>query len=110
MPCYSKIQTVLISLPDVQSAAQALGMTVTRRSQNRYTISHNGERIDIERPAEGEKFETVAYSGSANWPTAILQPLVSEYAKVRTKALMRSKGYTASQGTNPNELVFTAYR
>ncbi len=111
MPCYSNIQTVLISLTDIRSAAEVLGMEVIKRTSNRYTLkASNGEYIDIERKSEGEKFETVAYSGSAYWPKYVLEPMVVEYAKVRTKSLMRKLGYTATQGAAPDELNFTSYR
>ena len=109
MPCYSNIQTVLIDLKTIEASAQALGMTVTKKTANRYTLSKGREYIDIQRGADG-KFETVAYSGSAYWPREVMDPLVIQYAKDRTKALLKSKGYVPSQGQNTNELVFTSYR
>jgi len=110
MPCYSNIQTVLLDLKTIESAAAALGMTVTKKTANYYMISKGHEHIDIQRSADGQKFETVAYTGSAYWPQQVLEPLVMQYAKERTKALMKAKGYMVSQGQNANELVFTSYR
>lgn len=110
MPCYSKIQTVLIDLKTIEAAAAKLGITISKRTANRFTLKKDGEHIDIERASEGEKFSTMTYSGSGNWPDEIITPLTLEYARARVKDFAQKKGYTLSAGTKAGELVLTSYR
>lgn len=110
MPCFSNIQTILIDLEVIQQVAEQAGFTVSRRTANRYTISKGREHIDIERTEAGQKFNTVAYSGSNNWPTEIIEPLVVGYAKAKLKAFAKKSGYVLSAGNKPNEYVLTSYK
>lgn len=105
MPCNSKIQTVLIDIAVIEAAAKVLGITVTKRTVNSYTLKRGNEQVGIERTREGEKFSTTAYSGE----TTLLKELVPAYAKERVKAFAKSKGYTLSAGSKAGEYVLTKY-
>jgi len=109
MPCYSGIETKLTDLETVQKAAEATGITVTKRSATRYTLSKDGESIDIECKAGEKYFSTVAYSGSSNWPDAIIRPLTQQYAKERVKQFAKKRGYMVSAGSKPGQVVLTKY-
>lgn len=109
MPCFTKIQTKLILLATIQAAAEKLGITVERRNANSYTLRNGREVITIERNAEGESFSIRPMSGSNNWQESIIKPLTVEYTKETVKAYYKSKGYTASAGQKPNQVVFTKY-
>ena len=105
MPCYSTIQTLLIDLAAIEAAAKALGITVTRRTENSYTLKRGSEQIGIERPRAGEKFQTSAYSAEGK----LMQDLLPAYAKERAKQFAKSKGYTLSAGSKAGEYVLTKY-
>lgn len=105
MPCNSKIQTVLIDIAVIEAAAKALGITITKRTANSYTLKRGNEQVGIERPREGEKFTTALYSGE----TSLLKELVTAYAKERVKQFAKSKGYTLSAGSKSGEFVLTKY-
>lgn len=109
MPCYSKIQTVLIDIKSVEDAAKSLGIEVVRRSNNLYTLKHGNQSINIRRTGEGEKFETVAYTGTGRYVEDILQPLTLTYAKERMKQFARKTGYTVSADSKPNAYILTKY-
>jgi hypothetical protein len=110
MPCYSNIQTVLIDLDVVKSVAESMGISVIMKRPNRYTLKTGREHIDIERTEAGQKFNTVAFSGSDNWENEILQPLVMGYAKAQLKAFAKKSGYTLSAGSKSGEYIFTSYK
>lgn len=110
MPCFSKMQTVLIDLPTIEKAAEALGFKVEKRTANSFTLRKGNEYITIEREKEGGKFSTKPYSGSNNWPDEILAPLIKSYARETIKTYYKSKGYTMSAGATQDELVFTSYK
>lgn len=110
MPCFSNVQTVLIDIKSVETAATALGIKVERNSPNVFTLRKGKEFIRIERAREGEKFSTVAYSGSNNWDTEIMQPLVKGYAKEQLKVFAKKNGYTLSAGSKPDAYVLTSFR
>lgn len=109
MPCFSKIETLLIDLAIIQQAAAALGITVTKRTANQYTLVRGNERVDIERTQDGQKFWTKTYSGSELFQAEIIQPLTQAYAKEKVKAFAKSKGYTVSAGSKPNTYVLSKY-
>lgn len=109
MPCFTRIKTKLILLATIQAAAEKLGITVERRNANSYTLRNGREVITIERNAEGEAFSIRPMSGSNNWQESIIKPLTVEYTKETVKAYYKSKGYTASAGQKPNQVVFTKY-
>lgn len=110
MPCYSSMQTVLTDLDAIQEAAKSLGITVQKLAEGRYRLLRNGEHITLQRRPGEKKFSTEAYSGSNAWPEAILQPLVQSYAKVKVKQFAAKRGYNASAGTKPGQIVLTSYR
>ena len=107
MPCFTRIQTKLILLATIQAAAEKLGISVERHNANAYTLRKGCETITIERTAEGEAFSIM--SGSNNWQESIIKPLTVEYTRETVKAYYKSKGYTASSGQKPNEIIFTKY-
>jgi len=109
MPCYTRVQTLLIDLKIIEQAASALGMTVTKRTANSYTLRKGNEYVTLERTKEGEKFYTSTYSGSDGFLENIIQPLTLAYAKERVKQFAKSKGYTVSAGSKPNAYVLTKY-
>jgi hypothetical protein len=109
MPCYTKIQTLLIDLKIIEQAAGTLGITVTKRTANSYTLKRGDEQVTIERTQEGEKFYTSVYSGSNNFESQIIQPLTLAYAKERVKQFAKGKGYTVSAGSKPNTYVLSKY-
>lgn len=109
MPCYSKVQTVLIDISSIEEAAKTIGMTVTKDTANKYTLRRGNDYISIERTREGEKFSTVAMSGSNGYMENIVKPLTVAYARERVKKYYRSKGYTVAAGSKPNQLTFTKY-
>lgn len=105
MPCNSLIQTILIDINTIQKAADALGITVIKRTNNSYTLRKGDEQVTIERTREGEKFSTALYSANGD----LLASLVPAYAKERVKQFAKSKGYTVSAGSKPNTFVLTKY-
>lgn len=109
MPCYSKIKTVLIDVKTIEDAAKSLGIEVIRRNNNLYTLRHRNQNINIQRAGEGEKFETVAYTGTGHYMEDILQPLTLAYAKERMKQFARKTGYTVSADSKPNAYILTKY-
>ena len=109
MPCYSRIETILIDLKTIEAAAQTLGIQVIRRTNNSFTLKRGNEHIGIERLREGEKFYASPLSGTSNYTEQILKPLTQAYAKERVKAYYKGKGYTVAAGSKPNSLVFTKY-
>lgn len=109
MPCFSRIQTVLIDLLTIEAAAKTLGIQVLKRTPNSYTLKKGSEQVNIERTREGEKFTTSMYSGSDNFQTTILQPITMEYAKERVRKFAKSKGYNLSAGTQTGEYILTKY-
>lgn len=109
MPCYSTIITVLIDLTAIEAAAKTLGITLTRRTPNSYTLKRGNEYINIERAREGDKFSTSPYSGSPKYESEILKPIVIAYARERVKQFAKKKGYTVSAGSKPGQLVLTKY-
>lgn len=110
MPCYSKVPTVLLDFAVLVAAAENLGIVVIKRTPNRYTLRKGDEHIDVERAELGQKFNTVAYSGSNNWDTEIIPPLVQAYAKEQIKSFAKKNGYTLSAGSKPGELVLVSYK
>lgn len=110
MPCYSNVQTVLTDVDSIEKAAAELGITVIKHSADRYTLSKGGEHITIRRVAGEKKFSTEQYSGSNNWPDAVLRPLLTAYAKVQIKKFAAKKGMTVSAGAKPGQYVLTSYR
>lgn len=109
MPCYSKIETKLIDIKFILEAAKTLGIKVDRVNDNTYRLNKGNQYATIEREKAGEKFFVKAYSASNLFRSEIIQPLTKQYATDMTKSFYKSKGYTASAGTKPGELVFTKY-
>ena len=109
MPCFTKIQTLLIDLAIIEQTAAALGITVTKRTANSFTLRKGDQHLNIERTREGEKFYVAPYSASNGFEAGILQPLTQGYAKERVKQFAKSKGYTVSAGSKPNTYVLTKY-
>jgi hypothetical protein len=110
MPCYSNIQTVLLEMKSIEAAAALLGIKIEKRTANAYTLRKGNEYITIQRSADGQKFETKAYSGSGKWDTEIMQPLVKAYAKEQIKVFAKKSGYTLSAGSQPDTYVLTSFR
>ena len=110
MPCFSVIVTVLIDVSTIEKAAATLDIQVIRRTSNRYTLRKGSDMIDIQRNAEGQKFQTVAGSGGGNYPDNILTPLTMAYAKARVKQFAEKNGYTLSAGEKAGQYVLTSYR
>lgn len=109
MPCFTKIQTLLIDLATLEAAAKVLGITVTKRTANSYTLKRGNEQVGIERIREGEKFYVAAMSGTNNFQKEILEPLTTGYAKERVKQFAKTKGYTVAAGTKAGEYILTKY-
>lgn len=109
MPCFSKILTLLIDLKTIEEAAKALGISVTKRTPNSYTLRRGSEYINIERVKEGEKFSVSPYSSSNGFQEQILKPLLIGYARERMKQFAQKRGYTVSTGSKPNSYVLTKY-
>jgi hypothetical protein len=111
MPCYSAIQTNMIEIKSIMAAAQALGITITKVNENRYTLRKDHYTyIDIERSRPGAKFNTVAYSGSGDFAGEIISPLLPVYAKEQIKVWSKKNGYLLSPDKNPNEYVLTSLK
>lgn len=109
MPCYTKIATKLIDLRFVEAAAKNLGIEISKRTANVYTLKKGYEHLTLERTKEGEAFFVQAYSGSNNILEEIVSPLTAEYTKAVTVDFYKRKGYTVSSGQKPGELIFTKY-
>lgn len=110
MPCYSSVQTVILDTESLKKACLTLDIGLERHTDNRYTLRKAGEFITIERSQPGSKFQTVAYSGSTGFDTAIINPLVQEYAKVQLKKFAQKKGYVVSPGKATGEYVLTSLK
>lgn len=108
MPCYSKIETVLIDLKAIEQAAKETGITVERIG-NRIRLSKGLEHLSLERTQENDRFHVVPYSGSDNWPTEITDPLSSAYAKTMIKTWAQKNNYQFSAGKGQGEYVLTQY-
>lgn len=109
MPCFSKIQTLLIDLATIESAAKSLGIEALKRTSNSYTLKKGNIQVGIERTREGEKFFIPAFSGSGDFQNEIMQPLTQEYGKERMKYWAKKRGYTVSTGSKPNQYVLSKY-
>ena len=105
MPCYSKIQTVLLDLKVIEAASATLGISVIKRTANSYTLRRGREQVTIERTREGERF-TTSYASSEG---DLLKSLVPAYAKERVKQFARSKGYTVAAGSKPGKFILSKY-
>jgi hypothetical protein len=105
MPCYSKIQTILIDLTTIEAAVKSLGIQITKRTPNLFILKRGDEQVEISRTREGERF-TTSYASSEG---ELMKTIVPAYAKERVKQFARSKGYTVSAGTKPGQFVLTKY-
>lgn len=108
MPCWTKTETKLLDIATVQSAADALGITVEKVTNNRFILRKGNEYITIERAYENEPFFTKALSGSSAWDTEIMQPLTVEYTTQKVVGYYESQGYTYQQD-EAGKLIFTRY-
>lgn len=110
MPCFTKVPTKFLSIETLQTAAQALGIKLEKRTSNSYTLRKGNEYIVIERDDASQPFSVRPYSGSNRWDTEIMKPLTVEYTKETVKAYYKYKGYKVSAGKNETQLVFTKYQ
>lgn len=111
MPCYSSIQTVITSLADLEKAAAevGIGIKVIKHSATRITLERGREHITLSLNPESKKWQTVAMSGSNNWPEEIMAKVLPAYAKARVKSFAAKKGMVVSKGQGANQYVMTKY-
>lgn len=108
MPCWTKTETKLLDLATLQSAADALGITVEKVTNNRYVLRKGNDYITIEREYTYSPFFTKALSGSNSWDTEIMQPLTVEYTTQKVIAVYEAEGYTFQKEPD-GKLIFTRY-
>lgn len=109
MPCFSRIETVLIDLSTIEKAAKETGVTVERISDNRLRLKKGDERVYLERSREGEKWFVEQYSGTDYFDTAIINPLSIAYAKSTIKTWAQKNNYQFSAGKSQGDYVLTQY-
>lgn len=103
MPCFTRVKTSLIDLETIFSAAEKLGIQVTKRTSNSYTLCKGDEQVSIERSQEGAIFY------ASDFDAGILQPLTVEYTAQKVKKYYKTLGYTVSAGQKAGDYVFTKY-
>ncbi len=102
MPCYSKIQTVLLDVSSIEAAATQLGMKVQKHAPNSLTVTRGYESVTLFRTKSEDRFQ-------AQGDTSLLTDLVPVYAKKQLVKFAKSKGYTISQGSDATEYILTKY-
>lgn len=108
MPCYSRIQTILIEIDTIMDAARKLGIEVERVDENYLRLIKGGSSMTLERQPGEKQFYTRILFGSQN--ESILQPLTAEYAKTQVKRFAAKRGYQFSVDPKTKEYVLTSYR
>ena len=109
MPCYSVIQTKLITLTIIQQAVKEIGAKVTSLSPNNIFIEKGDKRLALERSREGETYRLMTSSSSWDYEE-LLDSLTMSYAKNTVKAFGKKYGYTFSAGKNPGEYELVEYQ
>jgi hypothetical protein len=109
MPCYSIIQTKLITFTIIQQAVKEIGAKIIAQSPNNIVIEKGDKRIALERSREGENYRLMTSRSSIDYEE-LLDSLTVSYAKNTLKAWAKKSGYTFSAGSKPGEYVMTQYQ
>ncbi len=102
MPCYTKVQTLLLDISSIEAAADQLGITVVKHSATYLTLKRGSQMMELTRENDKAKFQ-------ATGATEMLDELLPTYAKKQLVKFAKSKGYTVSQGGDASEFVLTKY-